>query len=403
MSYTVLHLDNPEQSFVLGDHVIYVNPPGSDEEPSLGVVYAMGNAAWLEAYLSGIVIVEGVSITPLFDPGDDHVIILQHADSSYHSYVASGGVFTYDSDTWLADHTLAAIPAPETIFYERMLLVFSDGIGYTAETVASTRTNQLYVIVNTGGSNYLPIIIAHTNVTGDDVELPPQSINDLTDVNTVSDPPAVNDLLQWDGSNWVPVTILGFGIDDDDGQPQSGSFSFAYTRIAQADFGPIGTLTPGVGITGMSALYGEGLVFLINHTSDSTWHAYVCNGDTTATHDATWLTSRAVTVEDDPFEVAPGALLVVMVDQFIGPPEPHSYTYLIINDDGDIVMIPVGDGVGDSVDLSSYATKALSTTFVEHGATSGTARPTGWGRVVWFGTVEPTNADDLDEWIDTTP
>jgi hypothetical protein len=36
--------------------------------------------------------------------------------------------------------------------------------------------------------------------------------------------------------------------------------------------------------------------------------------------------------------------------------------------------------------------------FVNHGAVAGTARPTGYASVEWFGTVEPTNWIDGDTW-----
>lgn len=39
---------------------------------------------------------------------------------------------------------------------------------------------------------------------------------------------------------------------------------------------------------------------------------------------------------------------------------------------------------------------------VEHGAVASTARPTGWHRVNWIGTVEPTNAVNGDVWDDTS-
>jgi len=39
---------------------------------------------------------------------------------------------------------------------------------------------------------------------------------------------------------------------------------------------------------------------------------------------------------------------------------------------------------------------------VAHGATAGTARATGFTSVEWVGSVEPTNAENGDTWIDTT-
>lgn len=40
--------------------------------------------------------------------------------------------------------------------------------------------------------------------------------------------------------------------------------------------------------------------------------------------------------------------------------------------------------------------------FVNHGATAGTARPSGFASIEWVGTVEPTNALDDDTWIDVS-
>lgn len=39
-------------------------------------------------------------------------------------------------------------------------------------------------------------------------------------------------------------------------------------------------------------------------------------------------------------------------------------------------------------------------TYVVHGSTAGTARPTTSGIVIWIGTVEPTNAVNNDFWSD---
>lgn len=40
--------------------------------------------------------------------------------------------------------------------------------------------------------------------------------------------------------------------------------------------------------------------------------------------------------------------------------------------------------------------------YVNHGATAGTARPTGFASIEWRGTVAPTNATTADTWIDVT-
>lgn len=40
--------------------------------------------------------------------------------------------------------------------------------------------------------------------------------------------------------------------------------------------------------------------------------------------------------------------------------------------------------------------------FVNHGSTAATARPSGFASVDWYGTVEPDNAVEGDQWIDPT-
>lgn len=45
---------------------------------------------------------------------------------------------------------------------------------------------------------------------------------------------------------------------------------------------------------------------------------------------------------------------------------------------------------------------AASLGYVNHGATAGTARPSGFAAVQWVGSVEPTNAIDGDLWIDVS-
>lgn len=51
---------------------------------------------------------------------------------------------------------------------------------------------------------------------------------------------------------------------------------------------------------------------------------------------------------------------------------------------------------------TTVGTKSETKAVVNHGATAGTARPSGYGSVEWIGSVEPTNAIDGDTWIDTS-
>jgi hypothetical protein len=48
------------------------------------------------------------------------------------------------------------------------------------------------------------------------------------------------------------------------------------------------------------------------------------------------------------------------------------------------------------------APKASASTIVNHGSTASTARPASWGFVIWVGSVQPTNIQTQDLWIDTS-
>lgn len=50
---------------------------------------------------------------------------------------------------------------------------------------------------------------------------------------------------------------------------------------------------------------------------------------------------------------------------------------------------------------SSKASLTSAKGFVNHGSTAGTARPSGYVSVEWYGSVEPTNAINGDTWINT--
>jgi hypothetical protein len=51
---------------------------------------------------------------------------------------------------------------------------------------------------------------------------------------------------------------------------------------------------------------------------------------------------------------------------------------------------------------STEITRAASTKgYVNHGATAGTARPTGYASIEWYGSVTPSNAVIGDTWVNT--
>lgn len=57
-------------------------------------------------------------------------------------------------------------------------------------------------------------------------------------------------------------------------------------------------------------------------------------------------------------------------------------------------------GLLNKVDNSTRAASGLG--YVNHGASAGVARPTGWAAILWLGSVEPSNAQNGDVWMDTT-
>lgn len=64
---------------------------------------------------------------------------------------------------------------------------------------------------------------------------------------------------------------------------------------------------------------------------------------------------------------------------------------------------PVSTAQQTAFDLKvNETTRSASTKgFKNHGAIAGTARPTGYASIEWYGSVEPTNAVDGDTWINT--
>ena len=64
---------------------------------------------------------------------------------------------------------------------------------------------------------------------------------------------------------------------------------------------------------------------------------------------------------------------------------------------------PVSTATQTALDAKLDSSKLLASGmgFVDHGATASTARPTGYAAITWRGSVEPTNIQSQDLWIDT--
>lgn len=63
-----------------------------------------------------------------------------------------------------------------------------------------------------------------------------------------------------------------------------------------------------------------------------------------------------------------------------------SQTDIDMDDVAKIVNLPAATATGQAVNLGQ------AVVFINHGATAGTARPTGAAFVIWYGSVQPTNA-----------
>jgi hypothetical protein len=67
---------------------------------------------------------------------------------------------------------------------------------------------------------------------------------------------------------------------------------------------------------------------------------------------------------------------------------------------GTASMRTLGSGAGAA--MAGATILASGKGFVNHGATAGTARPTGYASVEWVGSVSPDNAIDGDTWVNTS-
>ena len=71
-----------------------------------------------------------------------------------------------------------------------------------------------------------------------------------------------------------------------------------------------------------------------------------------------------------------------------------------INDSTLATVSAIKDYVDDGLDTKAAAANAMGV--VVHGATAGTARPSGYNVITWIGSVEPTNAENDDVWLDVS-
>lgn len=126
---------------------------------------------------------------------------------------SSGQVLTYNGTDWVADsivlgevNTASNLGAGTGVFGTKVSadLRFKSLVAGTNIAIGSTGTE---ITISTTG-------LATVATTGDYDDLlnspiVPAVINDLTDVDTVSDTPVIGDTLRWDGTNWAPSATAG--------------------------------------------------------------------------------------------------------------------------------------------------------------------------------------------------
>lgn len=99
---------------------------------------------------------------------------------------------------------------------------------------------------------------------------------------------------------------------------------------------------------------------------------------------------------DDEWEIVGG----------ITTPDPaplaaHDADTTAVHGIADTAALALATDVSDAVGVVTDDLAVHGKGFVNHGATADTARPSGYGSVEWFGSVEPSNAVDGDSWVST--
>lgn len=89
------------------------------------------------------------------------------------------------------------------------------------------------------------------------------------------------------------------------------------------------------------------------------------------------------------------------LDAAAGADALHAGEPYLVSDEG---VVAVGTDVDVYIDIAteasvSAAISALKATVygvVNHGSTAGTSRPSGFAGIIWYGSVQPTNATGVD-------
>jgi hypothetical protein len=102
----------------------------------------------------------------------------------------------------------------------------------------NTTNGKLYIYINDGDSSQWiqPAIQPVVTNYNDLINKPniPRTLNDLTDVDTVTNPPSTGQVLKWNGTSWTPAADIaegGAGADADTLDGQDGSYYLNYNNF----------------------------------------------------------------------------------------------------------------------------------------------------------------------------
>ncbi len=172
---------------------------------------------------------DGINGDPTIDADVTSVAGKTGAVSLVASDVGLGNVPNADATVDVADSGAAVQTTTNGINFAGNLGVTDDGDGTVSVAVTGLAT------------------VAETGDYGDLFNTPsiPAVVDDLGDVDTATTAPSSGDVLEWDGSNWVPAAISGGGVDVEDGGTTvvgGASAINAGTRLGVTDDGD-GTVT----------------------------------------------------------------------------------------------------------------------------------------------------------------
>lgn len=172
---------------------------------------------------------------------------------------------------------------------------------------------------------------------------------------------------------------------------------------------------PGVGITWTGA-YDNGTTYATNDAVSYNGNSYIRTTPGSGNLPTDPLYWNVMAVKGDPGDDGVVASVVAGTNIDVDNTDPAnpivSVENLVVADITDLTAsateLNYVDGVtsaiqtqlNDKVDDSTLSANGKG--WVNHGATAGTARPSGFASIEWYGSVEPSNAIDGDTWVNTS-